>query len=348
MKTFKHKAIATLTFVLFLGLQVFAGSVEQFKKEYHESFSVNSDVVLTVSNKFGFVKIVSSETDRITIDVEITIEAKNQEKAQKLLDQIKISISGNENAVTAITEISKNSKFKELNIDYTITMPVSGNVDITNKFGSFYLNEVNGSSKIYVAYGSADIGNLNSQTNDLTVKFGSGKVKYAHYLNYTTQYSSAKVGRAKLLNLKNQYGEVTVGEVGRMNLTNAYGDVELGTIVELSIGTKFGDIDVEGVISKLDLDTQYGDVDIAFVSKDFEMVEIHSSFGDVDIAFESGSNFILDGKASFGDISIPSGTVLSVDDSGNSESYFGKLYEGTAPATVKAKMSYGDLDISIH
>jgi len=348
MKTFKHKSIAALTFVLFLGLQVFAGGLEEYKKEYHESYNVNSDVILNVSNKYGFVKIVTGETDQVTIDVKITVEAKNQEKAQKVFNQIIIDISGSESEVSAITTIKNNSKFKELSIDYTITMPVSGNLKATNKFGSFYLNEINGSSKIYVAYGSADIGNLNSKTNDLTVKFGSGKVKYAHYLNYTTQYSAAKVGRAKLLNLNNQYGGVDVGEVGRMEFTNAYGDADLGTIVELKIKTKFGDVDVEGVISKLELETQYGDVDIDFISKDFSLVNIKGSFGDVDIAFETGSNFELDTKASFGDISIPSGTVSVVSDDGNSESYSGKMYEGTTPSIVKARMSYGDLDISIH
>ena len=347
MKTLKLKSIAALTFVLFLGLQVFAGGLEEYKREYHESYKVNSDVVLTVSNKYGFVKIVTGETDQITIDVKISVEAKNQEKAQKLFDQISIELSGSSSKVTAITRLKNNSKFKELSIDYTISMPVTGNLDATNKFGSFYLNEINGNSKIYVAYGSADIGNLNSKTNDLTVKFGRGKVKYAHYLNYTSQYSSAKVGRAKLLTLNNQYGSITVGEVGRMTLTNAYGDAELGTIVELKMKTKFGDVEVDAVISKIDIDTQYGDIEIDFISKDFGNVTIDSSFGDVDIAFESGSNFILEGKASFGDISIPNGTISSVNDNGNSESYSGKMFEGTTPSVVKARMSYGDLDISI-
>tara|TARA_R110002050_G_scaffold244268_1_gene380921 strand:+ start:76438 stop:77481 length:1044 start_codon:yes stop_codon:yes gene_type:complete len=345
---FKHKTIAALFSVLFFGLQVFAGGLEEYKKQYHESFKVNSDVVLTVENKFGFVKIVTSETDHIIIDVTVKVEAKNQEKAQKLLDKIEIELEGNASNVSAITTIVKNANFKELAIDYTITMPVSGNVDITNKFGSLYLNELNGNSKLYVAYGSLDIGSLNSQENNITVKFGSGKVKYAQYLDYTTRYSAATIKRAKLLNMDNQYGAVTVGEVGRMSLTNAYGDVELGTIVELTIHTRFGDVDVEGVISSLDLDTQYGDVDIDFISKDFETVIVDASFGDVDLAFQSGSNFTLESKASFGDINIPSGTIKQVDGSGNTDTYNGKMFEGSSQSKVKVKMSYGDLDISIH
>lgn len=348
MMKFKLKSIATLLSVLFFGLQVFAGGLEEFKKEYRETFDVNKDVILTVSNKFGFVKVVTSETDQINIDVKVTVEAKNAEKAKKLLDEIQIEITGDKENVSAITKLIKGSKFKELSIDYTITMPVSGNVDITNKFGSFYLNELNGNSKIYVSYGSLDIDNLNSQNNDVTVKFGSGKIKYAQYLNYVSRYSSAHIDRAKLLNLDTQYGDARVGEVGRMDLKNAYGDVRLGTIVELKADVQFGDLDVEGIINTLELESQYGDVDIDFISKDFADVTIHSAFGDVGLAFQSGSNFVLEGKASFGEINIPGGTISSVDGSGNSDTYNGKLFEGTSPSTVKAKMSYGDLDISIH
>jgi hypothetical protein len=348
MKIFKLKSVTALTFVLFFGLQVFAEAQLEFSKKYNKTFSVNPDVILTVSNKYGFVKVVTSDTDKITIDVKITVEAKNEEKAAKLLDKINVEISGGASAVKAFTSITKNSNFKELSIDYTIAMPASGNVDITNKFGSFYLNDLKGNSKIYVAYGSLDIGSLNSQTNDITVKFGSGKIKYAQYLDYTSRYSSVKVSRAKLLNLDSQYGDIQVGEVGRMNLKNQYGDASLGTIVELNADVQFGDMDVEGIINKLTLDSQYGDVDIDFISRNFEIVEATSSFGDLDLAFQSGSNFTLESKASFGDISIPSGSINDVDGSGNTDTYYGKMFEGTTPSKVKVKISYGDLDISIH
>lgn len=348
MTTFKLKSLAAFTFVLFWGLQVFAGGVDQFGKEYHKSFKVNKDVTLDVSNKFGFVKIVTSETNALTIDVKITVEAKNIEKAKKLLEQIEVTITGNADKVVAITEFEKNSQFKELSIDYTISMPVSGNIEITNKFGEFYLNQINGKSNIAVSYGSVDIGSLNSQENDLTVKFGSGKVKYAQFLNYTSRYSTATVKRAKLLNLDAQYGAIEIGEVGRMSLKNSYGDADLGTIVELTAEVKFGDLDIEGIIGKFVINSQYGDVDIDFISKDFDLIDIKSSFGDVDLSFQSGSNFVLEGKASFGDINIPSGTISKVDDSGGSDTYNGKMFEGTSPSTVKALMSYGDLAISIH
>lgn len=344
---FKLKSIAALLSVLFIGLQVYASNLEEYSKKYHQQYQVNSDVILDVSNKYGFVKIVTGEVNEVVIDVVVTVEGKNQEKAQRLLDKIEVTISGDATKVTGVTTLEKNSQFKELSIDYTITMPATGNIDVVNKFGDFYLNELNGNSKVYVGYGSLDIGSLNSQSNDITVKFGSGKIKYAHYLDCVTRYSAIRISRAKLLNLDAQYGDVKVGEVGRMDLHCQYGDVTLGTIVELTADVQFGDLEIEGIISELNLESQYGDSEVDFISKDFESVYVHSSFGDVELGFQSGSNFTLEGKASFGDINIPSGTVKEVDGSGSSDTYYGKMFEGTSPSSVKVKISYGDLDITI-
>lgn len=347
MLKFKLKSIAALLSVLFIGLQVFASN-EEFRKSYHESFQVNSDVLLEVSNKYGFVKIVTGDVNEIVVDVEITIEEKSFEKAQKQLDKIDISISGDASSVRAMTTIEKNGHFKELNIDYTITMPITGSLDLTNKFGNSYLNELGGSAKIVVSYGSLDVGSLNSKENKVTVKFGSGKIKYAHYLDFTARYSEVRVSKAKLLNLDAEFGDVRIGEVGRMDLRCQYGDVNLGTIVELNAVMKFGDLEIEGIMKRFELDAQYGDTEVEFISKDFENVIVTSSFGDVDLGFQSGSNFTLKGKASFGDIDIPSGTLNHVDNSSGSDRYNGKMFEGTTPSMVEVNMSYGDVDISIN
>ncbi len=347
MWKFKHKSIAALLSVLFIGLQLLANN-DEYRKTYHQSFQVNSDVLLEVSNKYGFVKIVTGDVNEIVIDVVVTLEESSKELAQKTMDKIDISISGDASMVSAITTIKAGGKFKELDIDYTITMPVTGDLDLTNKFGNSYLNELGGKSTIVVSYGALDVGSLKSKENRVTVKYGSGKIKYAHYLDFVARYSEVRVSKAKLLNLDAQFGEVRIGEVGRLDLKCQYGDVNLGTIVELKANVQFGDLEIEGIMKEFVLEAQYGDTEVEFISKNFENVRITSSFGDVDLSFQSGSNFTLKGKASFGDIDIPSGSLENVDGSSGSDRYDGKMFDGTAPSVVEVNMSYGDVDISIN
>lgn len=347
MFKFKLKSIAAVVIVLFVALPIFAKSSQSFSRTYHEQFAVNPDVLFKVNNKYGFVKIVTNNTNEIIVDVKVSIDAASQDKADKLLDRITISIMGDASEVTAITEIEKNSKFKDLSIDYTISMPVSGRLDAINKFGDFYLNELNGSAEVYVGYGALEIGDLNSQNNKVTVKYGSGKINYAKYLTGLSRYSKMRVDRAKLLDMNSQYGELRIGEVGRLILKSAYEDIEIGTVVELEANVRFGDMEIDGIMGKFICDAQYGDIEVSFISKDFTVVELEADFGDAELTFENGSNFTLNAKASFGDVNMPNGTINTVS-GGDLQSYEVQTTNTETPSKVFARMSYGDLDISIY
>lgn len=347
MIKFKLKSIAAVVIVLFVALPIFAKSSQSYTRTYHEQFAVNPDVLFNISNKYGFVKIVTSNSNEVVIDVKVSVDAASQDKANRLLDRISISIMGNTQEVSAITEIENNSNFKELSIDYTISMPVTGQIDATNKFGDFYLNELNGTAKVYVGYGAVEIGDLNSQDNTVTVKYGSGKVNYANYLTALCKYSKIRVDRAKLLDLNSQYGQLDIGEVGRLILKSAYEDIEIGTLVEFEANIRFGDVEIDGIMGKFICDIQYGDVEVSFISKDFSTVELESDFGDGELTFENGSNFTLNAKATFGDVNVPNGTINTITE-GDSYSDEEQISNSEKLAKVFARMSYGDLDITIY
>ena len=333
----KLKSVVALIIVLSFGAQVYAGKQTQYKTEYHKNYDVVENVQVNVVNKYGLVKIISGPVNEVSIDVTVSLAAKNQEQASKLLGSIKIILEGSESEVSATTHIENNNKFKELSIEYVIHMPINGSIDVENKFGDFYLNELKGNVKLLVAYGKVDIGTLHAKQNEVTVKFGEAKINYATYLTMVGRYSKVHVDQAKLFNIDSQYGEVKARQIGRLILASAYDEVNLGTIVEMDAS----------IMKEFKLDAQYSDVDIAFVSKDFTDIEIHASFGDVAVAFESGSNFEFDGQASYGDINIPSGTVSTVQKNAGSDSYEGAFFEGKKIGHFKARLSYGDLDVSI-
>ena len=341
----KLKSIISLLGTLFIGLHVFAGHLEEFSKVYHQEYSVNSDVLLNISNKYGKIKVITSETDRVTIDVLVMTEGKSEVKSKEVLDKINIEFYGEASKVTAKTLFDDHAKFKNLTIDYTITMPINGSVELINKFGDVYVNELNGSSVIKIAYGDLIAGKLNSKNNNVTIKFGDAKISYVNYLYTVLRYSDIKINKVKLFDLDTQYGDANVGEVGRMIFDGQYSDVRIGTIVELVADIRYGDITVEGVLSSVKLDSEYGDANFKLVSKGFKNIDVNTSFGDVDIDFESGSKFVLDGTASYGDVKIPQGTLCELKENGEVKKQ--NVKSEPTVSTVKVKVSYGDLDIGI-
>lgn len=346
----KNKLNTAVALVLSLAfLPVFADSVlpAEFKKEYHESFTVNSDVLVDLSNKYGDIEITTGSEDKVTIDVVVSLDASNQEKAQKLLDRIEISISGSNDKVSAMTQITEKGNFDDLSIDYTVYMPKSAQLELVNKFGDVSVTTVDGPTNIYVGYGALNTGALNSKSNEVTVKYGKGHVAFASYMDMTLRYTDRmNVGKAKLLNLDSQFSEVEIGAVGRLNLDAAYDDIELTAGAEVIGILKYADMEIGAVTSKLDVRVAYGDLEVSKIDSEFKLVDLNVQFADASIVFEDESQFTLEAEAAYGDISLPSSKLnLSKDESYTSVDYEGSTKSGAGNATVKLKASYGDIRV---
>ena len=345
------KSAVVLTLALGISLNVFAKR-EQLTRTIHKEYSVASDALLKVSNKFGKVHITTGNSKAIIIDVEIKVEGRSTDKAQQILDRIDIEFSASPKLVQATTHIGNTGSVtmkntEDIEINYTIAMPQSGSVDVENKFGDVFITEIDGSTNFQVSYGSLAAQKLNSEQNTAVVKFGSADITEALYLDLTSKYSEAHIKKVKLLDLDSQYGDSEVGAAGRINLNSGYDDVEIGAVAELLGSTKFSDLKVQAVTQKYDIKNSYGEVDVMFVSKDFREVRINSSFADVDFFFEQGSNFTLDASMKFGDLSIPGSAEVRRDEGNTSETITGKLRQGETQSIVVIVGSYGDISLGI-
>jgi hypothetical protein len=351
MKRSMLKSVVVLTLALGISLQVFAKR-EELTRTIHKEYIVEPDAMLKVANKFGKVHITTDNSNAIVIDVEIKVEGRNADKAQQIMDRIHIDFNAGPKQVEASTQIGNSGSVtmkntEDLEINYTITMPQRGSVDIENKFGDVFITEIDGTTNFQVSYGSLVAQKLNSERNTAVVKFGSADITEALYLDLTSKYSGTHVKKVKLLELDSQYGDSEIGAAGRINISSGYDDVEIGAVAELLGTVKFSDLNVKAITQKYDVKNSYGDVDIEFISKDFREVRVNSSFADVDIYFEQGSNFTLDATMKFGDINIPSGAEVRRDEGNTSESITGKLREGQTKSIVVIVGSYGDISLGI-
>ncbi len=85
----KFKLITGLFFIsiICLGITVVA---EEKSKQVYESWAVNSVQSLDITNKFGEIRVSDERTDSITIDVTITVEARDEKKADDLLEMLEV------------------------------------------------------------------------------------------------------------------------------------------------------------------------------------------------------------------------------------------------------------------
>src|SRR5512140_1206853 len=65
-------------------------SAQPVTREYHKQYTPGPNTTLDITNKYGDVIVETSDQNQVTIDVKVTVELPNREKAEKLLSYIDV------------------------------------------------------------------------------------------------------------------------------------------------------------------------------------------------------------------------------------------------------------------
>lgn len=305
MKTTVVKLFVTL-FTL-MSLQSFAFNGE-FVKKINKSFNVKPDASVKIQNKFGKVECINWDKPAVSIEVTITVDVSSQEKANKVFEKIKITITGNESAVTAITSFTDNfsdNGNKILNIDYVVNLPKTINLDIDHKFGDVILNEITGKTTLNLSYGTLTAKKLTNNANTFIIKFSDANIGILSNANIDLKYSELDVEQAKVLTVDSKFSEFMIKKAVKINHTSGYDDTKIGMINEFDINSSFSEINIDELQKSLDLKMDYGGIVIQQVSGDFEALKMVNNFANAEIGFEPASSFNIDAVCKFGELKYP-------------------------------------------
>jgi hypothetical protein len=170
------------------------------KRTISKTYTVGADDRLSIDNTFGNVIITTWDKNEIQVDIEIGVRAPSDEKAQRMLDEIKVSDNQGGKDINFITEIGNmgkgnkdngngNENERKFYVDYKVSMPSKnplriensfgkvtipdfvGMASITSKFGELITGKIANAKLIHVEFGRADIGRLNNA--EVILKFNS-------------------------------------------------------------------------------------------------------------------------------------------------------------------------------
>jgi hypothetical protein len=307
MKTIVKIAFFILAFTLLLGIKG-ATAHEEFTRLIKKEFAVNADAQLTINNRFGEVHCTNWEKNSITIDVTITVTAADQEEADKKFRKITIDFTDSPSSVTAITNMQemKNSGRGRFSIDYMINMPLTVNLDVTNKFGDIYINEIQGKAKINLSYGNLEAKKLGNSDNLLDIKFSKARVNWIKGAVLTLKYSDMNLDYAGSLRLDSKYSNLDAEKIISLNMAFEGGKLNMENSSAVESKSKFTDIDIQRVEQSLNLDIQYGKCDIHEMPADFTSVNIRNKYGSVSIGLSEQAKYSLEADLKFCDLDFPS------------------------------------------
>lgn len=278
------------------------------KKTINRSYTVSSSDKLDIENSFGTVNIKTWNKSEFKVDVTITVKAKDDAEAQRLLNGIEIKEDKGNGVYSFKTKVEMNDKRgdkegndnhrehrgedrREFTIDFDVYMPATNPLDVANSFGKLIIADFDGKATITSKFGELIAGKI-TNNNGVSSEFGSAKI------------ASINSGKVTV-----KFGEATIGSLG--------GDAKV--VCEYA-ETKFG------------------------LSSDFTGLNVINSFGSTRIDLPSGFNASLSADCSFGELTNKTSfTLKEVRDDDNRYS-MDKHYEGgSGSAKVKIKSNFGEV-----
>ena len=354
-----------ITFLVLIPLLSFSNTPLKGKykktKEISKTFEANDDTILNIKNSFGNIDIVTWDTNRIEIDVTITVSGNDEEAIEKKLEDIRIQFEKSNNQVHATTHSGK-SKSKSwfssnwfrwnsssninFRIDYKVKMPTENDLNIYNDYGTINLNELNGKANINCDFGKLIIGSLNNTTNEIhcdytknsVIDFVESASIYADFSNFTIEeandiklngdYTTSEFTNIKNLKYNCDFGKLTIDKVANIHGSSDYLSLHIG---ELS--------------NSATISTDFGSIKIDLLKKGFKNLNIKSDYTGIKIGIDSDASCNIYSELSFGNLKYDGDlfTFNKVKEKTTEKEYQGYFNNENTNATITTETEFGSI-----
>ena len=310
MEKLNYKSVMLL--FLPLVLVSFTLSAQEVTKEFHKEYTAGANTTLQISNRYGDVVIRNWDKDQVVIDVKVTVEMPNREKAEKLLSYIDIQFSEGDNLISAKTVIDDKFNFsgwgngsRTFSIDYNLKMPVGTALPLPNKYGTTDLDELHGLMNLDIKYGNLTAGKLTRENvkplSKLNLAYGKGSIDEAGWLDLTLRYcGSMDITKSQALLLDSKYSKLSLGETSSIVGESKYDNLRIESISNLVLENGYTEVNIGTLTKKLDYNGSYGSFTIERIPAGFESLKVETHYMGVKLGIEENANYTLEAKVSYG------------------------------------------------
>lgn len=334
-------------------------SAQEVSKDFHKEYTAGSKS-LDISNKYGDVIIESWDKDQILIDVKVTVDMPNKEKAQRLLDLIDVQFSESANEITAKTIIDDKFNFtgwgdsRKFSIDYNIKMPVGTDLSLVNKYGNTEIDELHGLLALDIKYGNLTAGKLTRGNvkpfNKLIIAYGKGTIDEIGWLDLNERYvGNMQIAKSQAILLDSKYSKLSLGEISSVVGESKYDNIRIENINNLVLENGYTEVNIGELSKKLTYNGSYGSFSIDRVPDGFESIDVETRYMGVRLGIEESANYKLDAKVSYGGLKYNEDNFknqrrIVENNSHEVSGIIGKLENPTSRVNVTA--SYGNVRLN--
>lgn len=287
-------------------------SAQEAGKEYHKEFVAEPGTALDISNRYGNVTIESWNQNQVTIDVKVTVEMPDKQRAEKLLSYIEVQFTEGEKLITAKTIIDDKFNFsgwgngsRKFSIVYNIKMPVGADLTLSNRYGDTDIDELHGLVNLDIKYGDLNAGKLTrgneKPISHIVLGYGKAIIEDAGWLDLETRYSPGlKIQKSQALLLDSKYSKVQIGETSSLVGESRYDNLRIDKINNLILDNGYADVNIGLLTKKLDFKGSYGSFSVESIPDGFEELNTETRYTGVRLGINESASYTLNAKVSYG------------------------------------------------
>ena len=289
----------------------FTLKAEEVTKEFHKEYKAGANTTLGIDNKYGDVVIQGWDSSQMVIDVIITVDLPNREKAEKYLSLIDVRFTEGDNQINAKTSIDDKFNFsgwggdsKKFSIDYNIKMPYSSALVLANKYGNADIDELRGLVQLDVKYGSLTAGKLtrgNSKPlNTINLAYGKGNIDEAGWVDLTIRYAGDfSIDKSQALLLDSKYSKLSFGETSSLVGESKYDNIRIDKINNFVLENGYCDVKIGEITRKLNYNGNYGSFEVESIPAGFEEVQTDTKYLGIRLGIDENASYKLDARLSY-------------------------------------------------
>ncbi|MFI2742910.1 hypothetical protein ACG2LH_09240 [Zhouia sp. PK063] len=321
------------------------------QKTIKKAFNVNSNALLSVDNSYGNVVITTWNQNRTEIEVVIKTNGDDEDKVQRKLDEITVNFMATSGTVAAKTIFEKKgwSLFGgndnvNMEINYTIKLPVTNSVNLSNDYGGIQIDKLNGDASISCDYGKLTLGRLNGNNNSLAFDYTTNAtIEYIKNARINADYSDFELAEVGNLELSADYTKSKIGKANHIKYNCDYGSLNADAINNLEGTGDYITLRLGEISGNVQINAEYGSLKIAELTPSAGNVMIKTEYTGMNIGYNANYFFNFEIALEYGGLKGGDGFNYNIQRDKSGEKYYAGTYGNNPSKNVTIKSEYGSV-----
>ncbi len=269
------------------------------------SFPADSETRLDLTNKYGTVHVVPWKKDSVHIEIDLLIRSSSTSKLEKLKKNIDFGFTDTRYYIIARTDfgnkgVSFFSDLKEIipsknqvKIDYTVHVPPSMNITISNKYGDIYIDDMKGSVSVNLSNGDIKANSLKGESS-ISLNFGNGIINELNNAKLNIAYADIEIQKAKQLNIESKSSKIRIYEAEILKTFSRRDKFTISRVENLFGESWFSEIWLYRLGEEINYNPKYGALKVDSINNQFSLININTENADLNMIFERKTSYQLE------------------------------------------------------